>query len=97
MKISAVRTGTSKSKQAGTKATSEITNRYYTVSEYRSLTPDQKQKLHELRKKRKTASGNSKVAAVEASKSSTDKLSDASQDGNRNHPALTRQKKRTKS
>jgi len=97
MKISAVRTGNHKSKQVGATAALEITDRYYTVSEYRSLTPDQKQKLHELRKKRKTASGNSKIAAVEASKSSYDKLSDASQDGNRNHPALTRQKKRTKS
>ena len=90
--ISAVKTGSSKSKQ-----TSEITDRYYSMSEYRLLTPDQKQKLHELRKKRKSASGNAKVASVDASNSSTDKKSDATQEGNRNHPALTRQKKRTKS
>ena len=90
--ISAVKTGSSKSKQ-----TSEITDRYYSMSEYRLLTPDQKQKLHELRKKRKSASGNAKVASVDASNSSTDKKSDATQEGNRNHPALTRQKKRSKS
>ena len=90
--ISAVKTGSSKSKQ-----TSEITDLYYSMSEYRLLTPDQKQKLHELRKKRKSASGNAKVASVDASNSSTDKKSDATQEGNRNHPALTRQKKQSKS
>ena len=95
--ISAVKTGTSNSKPSGTVATSEITDRYYTVREYRTLTPEQKQKLHELRKKRKSASGNSRVASVEANQKRTEKQPDTDRDGNRNHPALTRQKKRAKS
>ena len=38
--ISAVKTGTGNSKPSGTVATLEITDRYYTVREYRTLTPE---------------------------------------------------------
>ena len=95
--VSAVKTGTSNSRPSGTVSTSEVTDRYYTVKEYRTLSPEQKQKLHELRKKRKSASGTSRVASVEANQKYTEKQPDTDKEGNRNHPALTRQKKRAKS
>ena len=95
--VSAVKTGTSNSRPSGTAGTSEVTDRYYTVKEYRTLSPEQKKKLHELRKKRKSASGSSRVASVEANHKNTEGQSEPEKEGNRNHPALTRQKKRTKS
>lgn len=95
--VSAVKTGTTNSRPTGTVGTSEITDRYYTVKEYRTLSPEQKKKLHELRKKRKSGSGNSKVASVEANHKNSEGQSEPDKEGNRNHPALTRQKKRAKS
>jgi hypothetical protein len=104
-------------------AVRDITDRYYKKEEYKRLSTEQKQKLYELRKKRKkgvtfndstTTSPRKKISALKAknaaleakisrleSKSEQGSDMEVSDDdseqrpsGNRNHSALTRQKKR---
>ena len=49
-------------------STKEITDRYYKKEEYKSLTSDQKQKLYQLRKKRKRGEYSNKLSKDKSSK-----------------------------
>ena len=125
LKVAAVHSGGEKSVGGGSGkgAIRDITDRYYKKGEYKKLSTKQKQKLYELRKKRKKGGTfedsasifprkkisalKAKNAALEAKitkmecKSYQGSDMEVSNDdskqkpsGNRNHSALTRQKKR---
>ena len=84
----------------------KVVDRYYKREEYQKLTADQKYKLRQLRLKRKhgsddkIASLEAKIAALEVDKGKKSEDGSApgsdedKSDGNRDHSALTRQKRR---
>ena len=109
MNVSTVKQDKPQDKQKGKKKVSydtKVVDRYYKREEYQKLTADQKYKLRQLRLKRKhgsddkIASLEAKIAAleVENGKKSEDGSAPGSDedksDGNRDHSALTRQKRR---